>query len=89
MSQQRYKVKEYIERYFKKNPDDIAKARGKYLWINRRWLEHYDELPANNTRLEELKNQIFKNKSELYMWVPPSRPYYNLEGVYKERIRPQ
>ena len=79
-----YKVKEYIERYFKKNPNDIAKARGKYLWINRQWLEHYDELPANNTRLEELKNQIFKNKSELYMWVPPSRPYYNLEGVYKD-----
>lgn len=79
-----YKVKEYIEKYFKKNPDDIDKAKGKYLWINRNSLNHYDELPANNTRLEELKNQIFQNKSELYMWVPPSRPYYNLEGVYKD-----
>lgn len=79
-----YKVKEYIEKYFKKNPEEIAKARGKYLWINRQWLEHYDEVPANNTRLEELKRQIFNNRSELYMWVPPSRPYYNLEGVYKD-----
>lgn len=79
-----YKVKERTEKYFKKNPDDLSKAKGKYLWINRNWLEHYDEIPANNARLEELKRQIFQNKSELYMWVPPSRPYYGLEGVYKD-----
>lgn len=36
--------------------------------------------------IEELKRQIFLNRSELYMWVPPSRPYYNLEGVYKDSM---
>lgn len=79
-----YKVKERAEKYFKKNTNELNKARGKYLWIDRNWLEHYDEIPANNARLEELKRQIFQNRSELYMWVPPSKPYYSLEGVYKD-----
>ena len=79
-----YKVKERIEKFFKKNPEEISTARGKYLWINRSWLEHYDEIPANNARLEELKRRIFQNRSELYMWVPPSKPYYGLDGVYKD-----
>lgn len=79
-----YKVKERVERIIKRNPEEVSKTRGKYLWINRNWLEHYGELPANNARLEELKRQIFYNRSELYMWVPPSRPYYSLEGVYKD-----
>ncbi len=79
-----YKVKERVERIIKKNPDEVSKTRGKNLWINRNWLEHYGELPSNNARLEELKRQIFNNQSELYMWVPPSRPYYKLEGVYKD-----
>ncbi|MCR5772782.1 MAG: hypothetical protein K6G87_16290 [Butyrivibrio sp.] len=79
-----YKVKERVERIIKKNPEEISKTKGKYLWINRNWLENYSEIPSNNARLEELKRQIFNNRSELYMWVPPSRPYYNLEGVYKD-----
>lgn len=79
-----YKVKERVEKIIKRNPEEVSKTRGKYLWINRSWLENYGEIPANNARLEELKRQIFRNRSELYMWVPPSRPYYNLEGVYKD-----
>lgn len=77
-----YKVKERVEQIIKHNPLLVSKTKGNYLWIDRNWLENYGELPFNNARLEELKRQIFKNRSELYMWVPPSRPYYNLEGVY-------
>ena len=79
-----YKVKERVERIIKRNPEEASKTKGKYLWIDRNWLENYGELPSNNARLEELKRQIFYNHSELYMWVPPSRPYYKLEGVYKD-----
>lgn len=79
-----YKVKERVERIIEGNPEEVSKTKGKYLWIDRNWLENYGDLPSNNARLEELKRQIFYNRSELYMWVPPSRPYYKLEGVYKE-----
>lgn len=80
----RYKVKECVEEILKRNPEDVSKTKGKYLWIDREWLENYGEVPSNNARLEELKRQIFTNRSELYLWVPPSKPYYNLEGVYKD-----
>lgn len=79
-----YKVKERVEHIIKHNPENVSKTKGEYLWIDRRSLNKYRELPSNNARLEELKRQIFNNRSELYMWVPPSRPYYNLEGVYKD-----
>ena len=79
-----YKVKERVEKYFKKNNDELNKANGNYLWIKRNWMEHYDAIPSNNARLEELKRQIFSNNSELYLWVPPSKPYYDLQGVYKD-----
>lgn len=79
-----YKVKERVERIIKRNPEEISKTQGEYLWIDRDCLENYGKIPANNARLEELKRRIFYNRSELYMWVPPSRPYYNLEGVYKD-----
>lgn len=79
-----YKVKERIEQIIKRNPEEVTKTKGNYLWIDRNRLENYGELPSNNARLEELKRQIFHDRSELYMWVPPSRPYYNLEGVYKD-----
>lgn len=79
----RYKVKEHAENLLKQRPDLLSKADGKYLWIDRNQMESYGELPSNNARLEELKRRIFENGSELYLWIPPSRPYYDLEGVYK------
>jgi len=79
----KYKVKEKIEDYFANNTDEIDKANQELLWLNRRALEKYEKLPETNARLEALKNCIFKNNSELLLWVPPSRPYYELSGAYK------
>ena len=79
----KYKVKEKIEIYFANNTDEIDKANHELLWLNRRALENYEKLPETNARLEALKNSIFQNNSELFLWVPPSKPYYELSGVYK------
>ena len=78
-----YKVKDRIEKYFKKYPDEVKIAKGNLLWIDKGKIDRYESLPATNARLEELKKHIFTGKSELYMWVPPSRPYYDFQGVYK------
>ncbi len=40
-------------------------------------------LPKTNARLEKLKEVAFANHAELYLWIPPSRPYYDLQGAYK------
>lgn len=40
---------------------------------------NYGELPANNARLEALKNVVFnlKKKSYCLLWIPASHPYYD------------
>ena len=79
-----YKVKDKIEKYYtEKHPEEVNDARGNLLWIDKKKIDRYDPLPPTNARLEELKRQIFSGKSELYLWVPPSRPYYELSGPYK------
>lgn len=78
-----YQVKSRLEKYFIKNPEEVIKTKNRYLWVDKKRINKYGLLPSNNVRLEDLKRRIFNNQSELYMWVPPSRPYYDLQGVYK------
>lgn len=79
-----YKIKEKIEKYFEEHREEIGKAQSSLLWISKKKVNEYEELPKVNARLDELKRHAFSNKSELYLWVPPSRPYYEMGGVYKE-----
>ncbi|NLM21236.1 MAG: DEAD/DEAH box helicase family protein [Peptococcaceae bacterium] len=78
-----YKLKEKIEKYFKNNPDRVNMAKSKLLWLDTSRIDRYEELPKVNARLECLMKNSFSNESELYLWVPPSKPYYEFKGVYK------
>ena len=53
------------------------------LWINPNRVNDYQKLPATNARLEKLKDVAFEGGSELFLWVPPSKPYYALQGAYR------
>ena len=78
-----YKVKQNIEKYFKAHPEEVDAARSDLLWVNPNRVNDYQNLPATNARLEKLKEVAFEGGSELYLWVPPSRPYYALQGAYR------
>lgn len=78
-----YKVKQNIEKYFKNHPEEIDAARSDLLWVNPNRVNDYQKLPATNARLEKLKDVAFEGGSELYLWIPPSRPYYSLQGAYR------
>lgn len=78
-----YKVKQNIEKYFKAHPEEADVARSDLLWVNPNRVNDYQKLPATNARLEKLKEVAFEGGSELYLWVPPSRPYYALQGAYR------
>ena len=78
-----YKIKDQIEKYFKDHTDVVDEANQSLLWINRTKIDRYDELPKTNARLELLKEKAFMNGAEKYLWVPPSKPYYELQGVYR------
>ena len=80
----RYKVKKWIEDYYKKNPEALGNEREqKLLWISRNKISKYEELPKANARLEALKEKAFASGAEKYLWIPPSMPYYEMQGAYK------
>ena len=78
-----YKMKKQIDKYFKSNPDEIKAARSNNLWINEGAIRNYKEIQSANGRLERLKEAAFENKAEMLLWVPPSMPYYEPHGPYK------
>lgn len=79
-----YQLKKQINDYAEQNPDKAEQANKPLLWLNREQINQYDKLPKTNARLEALKEKAFVNGAEMYLWVPPSKPYYPLQGVYKD-----
>ena len=43
----------------------------------------YDKIPSNNARLERVMNSVLQRGVEKLLWIPPSRPYYEMQGVFK------
>jgi hypothetical protein len=78
-----YKEKKEIENYFLAHPVETELASDKILWIDPYRVNNYLPLPKTNARLEKLKEVAFENHAELYLWIPPSKPYYELQGAYK------
>ena len=78
-----YKLKQYIEAYFRKNPDQISKANRDALWLKRQDFMHYDPIDPGNARLADVMAHAFEDGADKLLWVPPSRPYYAPSGVYR------
>ena len=80
----KYKIKEQIERYYRKNKYELESERVQnLLWLSRSKISKYEELSKTNARLEALKEKAFIKGAEKYLWIPPSMPYYEMQGVYK------
>ena len=82
-----YKLKRDIVKYFYKYPDrikEIDRGSRDILWLKREDINNFIPLKCNNARLEAVKKHVFSNKSELLLWVPPSKPYYAPSGVFKD-----
>ncbi|MCC8136682.1 MAG: hypothetical protein LIO76_01210 [Clostridiales bacterium] len=80
----KYKLKESLEQYFRKNPERVKEAKGDLLWIDESKINHYEKLPGTNARLAELMDRSLGHGEEMLLWIPPSKPYYTLQGVYKD-----
>lgn len=79
-----YKFRKNIDNHFRHNQQLTNQAKRKMLWIDESGIEKYKELITPNARLEMLKEIAFENKSELLLWIPPSKPYYEPQGAFKE-----
>lgn len=79
---EKYKLKDNIKKAFVDGTESIF-IDNETIWLNRNNIENYKEIPDNNARLTQLKDFAFQNNAENLLWIPPCRPYYNLEGSYK------
>lgn len=79
----KYKLKDSIKQQCI-NGIDTSVLKQPLVWLNKNEIESYTKIPENNARLKLLMDEVFKNNAENLLWVPPTRPYYKLEGVYKE-----
>ena len=80
---QNYEAKKRLTEYFRKHPDEMELVKSKWLWLNKSTVNKYNPLPLVNARFERLKSEAVDAKSALLMWVPPTRPYYSPQGVFK------
>ncbi|NLW18382.1 MAG: hypothetical protein GXY81_01655 [Candidatus Cloacimonetes bacterium] len=80
----KYKFRIKIENYFRQNLQLMRQAKRKLLWIDEHAIAKYKELVNTNARFELLKEIAFENKSELLLWIPPSKPYYEPQGAFKD-----
>lgn len=79
-----YQLKRNVENYFKTHPLELKKIEKDSLWINPETIDHYDRIPNNNARLERVMSSVLQKGEEMLLWMPPSRPYYEMEGVFKD-----
>ena len=79
-----YKLKRRIESYFKRNPQEIYKMNKDTFWLNEKDIANYNAISYNNARLIDLMGHVLKDNAEKLLWIPPSKPYYPLEGAFKD-----
>lgn len=80
---QDYKIKKDIERYFSRNLEDLSRLKREWLWLGRESFEKYPPIDPGNARLARVMDHVFKNNAENLLWVPPSRPYYQMSGAFE------
>lgn len=79
-----YQLKKKVEKYFYDHPDEVGKIYKDSLWIGRQKLNKYQKLPYGNARLQELVSKAIPSGAEKLLWIPPSKPYYELGGPFRE-----
>ncbi len=78
-----YQLKRNVEKYFIAHPEELKKVNKESFWLKRSVIDHYNRIPNNNARLERVMNNVLQKGVEKLLWMPPSRPYYEMEGAYK------
>ena len=91
-----YQLKRLLQKYRRISPA-VRKAlrNSKPAWLDSDSINHYadflgespgSKLPTvGNSRLSQLIDHAVGQGGELLLWVPPSLPYYELEGSFKNQ----
>jgi len=88
----RYQMKEVLKRERNDPKIQAALSQARTAWLRLDKFQHYEwqldgSASANtpsNSRLSHLQKIALGDKGSLLLWVPPSLPYYPMEGPFKE-----
>lgn len=86
---QKYELKQKLIHFYKSNINKLPVNHSNLLWLSKKTINNYEKLLATNARLTRLFDEVFKSQSyavnnpALFLWVPPSMPYYEFGGVYR------
>lgn len=78
-----YQLKKNVEKYFESHPGEIKTLDKDTLWLDRETIDNYKLIPNNNARLERIMRKALEQGDDKLLWVPPSKPYYELQGAYE------
>ena len=81
-----YKLKTDLVEYFRKHHNEIYKMNNGLFWLKKEDIQNYNEIKYNNARLTDLMSHILKDNIEKLLWIPPSMPYYESRGVFKNYL---
>ena len=81
-----YQLKKNLESYFKNNYGELNKLKKDTFWLKRSMIDKYDRIHSNNARLENLMNITLNSGVDRMLWIPPSKPYYELQGCFKDNF---
>ena len=79
---QDYKLKRDVKKYFQANPRELSVLNRDGLWLKRQSFDRYESIDPGNARLAQVQERVFQQNAEKLLWVPPSRTYYPLSGVF-------
>lgn len=87
-----YKLREHINEHSQEDgvKDLLKESSGAWLPYNKinKYQPigfHRNEPTYPNGKLRVLAEECFKDKSESLLWMPPTKPYYKLDGAFKSK----
>jgi len=88
-----YQIKQKIKDALKEKAvkDAAHGPKRNHIWLRKKWISDYEELNRRDSagrpihaKFECLKKYAFEDHAERLLWIPPSMPYYEPQGVFKE-----
>lgn len=84
-----YQFKKHIDESLKGNRALAKSIRAsKMSWLSRKEIQSYTldlTRQGSNARLKAVMDSFFGDNGEELLWVPPTNPYYPLEGSFKDQ----
>ncbi len=82
-----YQFKVHLDNYKDDSTVRNALRKSSSGWLSRKSIKNYKldiTKSAPNAKLKAIMNMLFDDRGEELLWIPPTLPYYELSGCFRE-----